>query len=110
MAHPNEDLLRRGYEAFGTGDLVGQIPVGASPIGVAASPNGRYLYVASGLATPAQQSGMGSLSVIDLRTAETSPRSSVLAKVGAGCGPDRVAVSANGDSFDNVIAGAGWSR
>jgi uncharacterized protein len=21
MAHPNEDLLRRGYEAFGTGDL-----------------------------------------------------------------------------------------
>jgi uncharacterized protein len=21
MAHPNEDLLRRGYEAFGSGDL-----------------------------------------------------------------------------------------
>ena len=81
---------------FGPADLVGRIPVGANPIGLTVSPNGRYLYVASGLATPTPASGHGSLNVIDLRKAETSPATSVLEKIGAGCGPDRVAVSGDG--------------
>ena len=100
------DLGKALAAGFGAGDLVGQIPVGANPIGIAASPDGRYLYVASGLATPARESGMGSLSVIGLRKAEASPQSSVLEKVGAGCGPDRVAVSGNGDTVW-VSAGGG---
>jgi DNA-binding beta-propeller fold protein YncE len=91
---------------FGPADLVGQIPVGANPIGLTVSPNGRYLYVASGLATPTPVSGHGSLSVIDLRMAETSPATSVLKKVNAGCGPDRVAVSGNGRTVW-VSAGGG---
>jgi 6-phosphogluconolactonase (cycloisomerase 2 family) len=81
---------------FGPADLVGKIPVGANPIGLTVSPSGRYLYVASGLATPTPASGHGSLNVIDLRKAETSPATSVLKKIRAGCGPDRVAVSGDG--------------
>jgi serine/threonine-protein kinase len=81
---------------FGPADLVGRIPVGANPIGLTVSPSGRYLYVASGLATPTPASGHGSLSVIDLRKAETSPATSVMKKISAGCGPDRVAVSGDG--------------
>jgi len=90
---------------FGPGDLVGQIPVGANPIGVTASPAGRYLYVASGLATPTRDSGTGSLSVIDLPKAETHPASSVLRKVHAGCGPDRVAVSPDGHTVWVSVGG-----
>ena len=81
---------------FSQADLVGRIPVGANPIGLEVSPDGRYLYVASGLATPTPASGHGSLNVIDLRQAETSPATSVLKKIRAGCGPDRVAVSGDG--------------
>jgi DNA-binding beta-propeller fold protein YncE len=91
---------------FGQADLVGQIPAGANPIGVAVSPGGRYLYVASGLATPARDSGHGTLSVIGLRKAETSPASSVLARISAGCGPDRVAVSADGRTVWVSVGGA----
>jgi serine/threonine protein kinase/DNA-binding beta-propeller fold protein YncE len=91
---------------FGPADLVGRIPVGANPIGLTVSPNGRYLYVASGLATPTPVSGHGSLSVIDLRRAETSPATSVLKKINAGCGPDRVAVSGDGHTVW-VSAGGG---
>lgn len=81
---------------FGPADLVGQIPVGANPIGLTVAPDGRYLYVASGLATPTPASGHGSLNVIDLRKAETSPATSVVKRIRAGCGPDRVAVSGDG--------------
>ncbi len=81
---------------FGPADLVGRIPMGANPIGLTVSPDGRYLYVASGLATPTPASGHGSLNIIDLRKAETSPATSVLKKIRAGCGPDRVAVSGDG--------------
>ena len=52
--------------------------------------------MASGLATPTPASGHGWLSVIDVRKAEASPATSVLKKINAGCGPDRVAVSADG--------------
>lgn len=48
------------------------------------------------LATPIRDSGRGTLSVIGLRKAETSPAPAVLERVSAGCGPDRVAVSASG--------------
>jgi serine/threonine-protein kinase len=92
-------------EGFGPADLVGQVRVGANPIGITASPDGRYLYVASGLATPTQDSGRGSLTVISVRKAEASPRTSVVRKVGAGCGPDRVAVSADGKTVWVSVGG-----
>jgi serine/threonine-protein kinase len=86
--------LRRALRSgFGPADLVGLIRVAPQPVGVTPSPDGHYVYVASGLATPADKSGQGSLTVIDLLKAEKSPASSVLAVVRAGCGPDRVVVS-----------------
>jgi DNA-binding beta-propeller fold protein YncE len=100
------NLGRALTSGFGPADLVGRIPVGANPIGLTVSPNGRYLYVASGLATPTPVSGHGSLSVIGLRKAETSPATSVLKEINAGCGPDRVAVSGDGRTVW-VSAGGG---
>jgi DNA-binding beta-propeller fold protein YncE len=91
---------------FGQDALVGLIPVGAQPVGIASSPDGRYLYVASGLATPASSSGPGRLTVIDSRKAETSPASAVIRSVGAGCGPDRVTLSADGQDVWVSVGGA----
>jgi len=86
--------LRRALTSgFGPADLTGLIPVAAGPVGIAASPDGHYVYVASGLATPASASGRGALTVIDTLKAERAPASSVVAVVKAGCGPDRIAIS-----------------
>ncbi len=81
---------------FGPGDFVGMIPMRSDPTGMAASPDGRYLYVVSGLAGTALQSGMGTLAIVDMRKAETSPGSSVVKVDSAGCGPARVLASPDG--------------
>jgi DNA-binding beta-propeller fold protein YncE len=89
--------LQRALSAgFGPADVVGTIPVPKDPVGVTLSKDGKYLYVASGLARPAVQSGAGVLSVVSVQKAETSPKSSVLKNINAGCGPDRMAVSPDG--------------
>ncbi len=86
--------LRRALTSgFGPADLKGLIRVAARPVGIAASPDGHYVYVASGLAIPASASGQGSLTVIDTLKAEQAPASSVVAVVKAGCGPGRIAIS-----------------
>jgi DNA-binding beta-propeller fold protein YncE len=70
------------------GTFVGSIPVATAPVGIAPSPDGRWLYVTSELASPA--SDHGTLSVIDL------DRGSVVTTVSAGCGPVRVVTSPDG--------------
>ncbi len=88
---------------FSRADFVGMIPVGIAPVGLAVSPDGRWLYVASELRVGGQpgNSGQpsaraqGSLSVISVSRAETDPRHSVVATVDAGCQPVRVVVSAD---------------
>ena len=86
--------LRRALASgFGPADLKGLIRVAARPVGISASPDGHYVYVASGLAIPASASGQGSLTVINTLKAEQAPASSVVAVVKAGCGPDRIAIS-----------------
>jgi len=116
---------------FGSGDLAGQIPTGLAPVGLAGSPDGKWLYATSELApavspaqpepapagsparagpsaspptpAPAPASGAaapaysgGSVQVMSMARAETSPATSVMAAVLAGCNPVRVAVSASG--------------
>jgi len=116
---------------FGPGDLAGQIPTGLAPVGLAVSPDGKWLYATSELApvaspakpqpapagspapvgpsaspstpAPAPSSGPaapaysgGSVQVMSMARAETSPATSVMAAVLAGCGPVRVVVSASG--------------
>jgi len=81
---------------FGPNDFVGMIPTRSDPTGITASPDGRYLYVVSGLANTAIQSGMGTLAVVDMHKAETDPAGSVIKTNDAGCGPARVITSPDG--------------
>jgi DNA-binding beta-propeller fold protein YncE len=92
------DLNRALTHGFGPADFVGTIPVGEGPVGMAASPDGQWLY-----ATSEVERGMrpsvnvpGTLSVINLHRAETDPAGSVVSTVVAGCGPVRVITSASG--------------
>jgi DNA-binding beta-propeller fold protein YncE len=92
------NLQRALAKGFGPADLVGTIPAGGLPVGLAVSPDGRWLYATSEVAPGAADSGesQGSLSVINLRRAETDPAASVAAVVDAGCSPVRVITSADG--------------
>jgi DNA-binding beta-propeller fold protein YncE len=115
------DAVSRG---FGSADYAGSIPLGLAAVGLAVSPDGRWLYATSEIAAPAQhpvgirtpgarngptasasQAGPvgtvpgeppGTLTVIDLRRAETDPAYSVVATVDAGCQPVRVVTAADG--------------
>ena len=101
---------------FGTAGYVGAVPLGSSVVGLAVSPDGRWLYATSelavrgqhpvGLKSPAGCQGRvpstfpaeptGTLTVIDLRRAETDPAQSVTATVDAGYQPVRVVTAADG--------------
>jgi DNA-binding beta-propeller fold protein YncE len=84
--------LTRG---FGPADYVGAIPLGLAPVGMAVSPDGRWLYATSEAARR-NAGGQGSLTVISLPRAETDPAASVVTTVAAGCSPVRVVTSADG--------------
>ena len=94
------EALRTGFSGS---DYVGSIPLGQAAVGMAISPDGRWLYVTSEVRQSQGSSGVlpasdqpGTLTVIDLRRAETDPASSVVATVDAGCQPVRVIASADG--------------
>ncbi len=90
------NLHRALTAGFGPADLTGTIRMPKDPVGLTVSPSGAHLYVASGLARPATTSGAGFLSVVSVHKAETTPASSVLKNIRAGCGPDRMALSPDG--------------
>jgi DNA-binding beta-propeller fold protein YncE len=114
------DLARAVSRGFGSADYVGSIPLGQAVVGLAVSPDGRWLYATSEAADPAQhavgikappahsrsapsaRAGIqpneppGTLTLIDLQRAETDPAHSVVATVDAGCQPVRVITAANG--------------
>jgi DNA-binding beta-propeller fold protein YncE len=92
------NLQRALTKGFGAADLVGVIPVGTAPVGLAVSPDGQWLYATSELAraAPASAQSQGTLTVINLRRAETDPAASLVATVAAGCSPVRVITSASG--------------
>ena len=84
---------------FKNSSFVGTIPLGGATVGMAISPDGRWLYATSEIDSPtAGQLTGGMLSVIDLPVAERDPGRSVRVSVSAGCGPVRVAVSADGQT------------
>jgi DNA-binding beta-propeller fold protein YncE len=89
------NLRRALTSGFGPADYVGSIPLGQAVVGMAVSPDGRWLYATSEVA--ARSAGnTGTLTVINLRRAETDPARSVVATVDAGCNPVRVITAANG--------------
>jgi DNA-binding beta-propeller fold protein YncE len=85
------DALRARFRTSG---YLGSVPLGIAPVGVAFSPNGRWLYATSELARRGSQKG--TLSVISVAEAERHPARAVLATVPAGFSPVRVAVSSDG--------------
>ena len=95
--------------------LIGNIPVEQLPVGLAFSPDGRYLYISNeaanptdpgydpnacqtptGIGTGTTPGPQGTLTVVDLRTAQRDPAHSVLASRFAGCSPVRVVLSKDG--------------
>jgi DNA-binding beta-propeller fold protein YncE len=113
-------LARTIHAGFGPADYVGAIPLGLAPVGLAVSPDGRWLYATSELSpatarVPSQPAARtaspgrsaraaaglgpdvpGTLTVISVQRAETDPARSVVATVDAGCQPVRVITSADG--------------
>ena len=82
------DLKRALSHRFDSSDLVGMVPLGVAPVGLAVAPNGRYLYVTSELENATQSEG--TLTTIDLKKAERTPAHAVVSTVVAGCSPVRV--------------------
>jgi DNA-binding beta-propeller fold protein YncE len=86
-------------DRFSKPAYVGAIPTGEAPVGLAVSPDGRWLYSTSELGAPGRRplgNGNGSLSVINVSAAERDPSHAISTTVNAGCQPVRVAVSPNG--------------
>lgn len=92
-------------------DVIGRIPTAFNPLGMAISPNGKTLYATCEevresphwprtCKSPLDPNGPamyeGALLVVDAARAETDPASCVLARVPAGCWPDRVVLSPDG--------------
>jgi DNA-binding beta-propeller fold protein YncE len=95
------NLGRALATGFRAPDLVGMIPLGVAPVGLAVSPDGRWLYATSEAASGESLSSptlgaQGTLSVISLARAQTDPAGSVVSAVDAGCSPVRVITSADG--------------
>jgi DNA-binding beta-propeller fold protein YncE len=88
------NLRKALTSGFGSADYVGSIPGQLAVVGLAISPDGRWLYSTS--EGEQQSSQVGSLSVIDIAKAETDPAASIVARTAAGCNPVRVITSANG--------------
>jgi DNA-binding beta-propeller fold protein YncE len=83
---------------------IGEIRTGDAPVGLAFSPDGKFLYSTSQVASASggcsenggRSHGPGALMVIDVAKAAIAPSESVLARVTAGCSPVRVALSSDG--------------
>lgn len=94
--------------------LIGHIPTGMAPVGLAVSPDGRWLYATNEVAMPGSglphscapplarygnHHPVGLLLKIDISKAATDPRNAVVGAIPAGCDPVRVAVSPSGDTL-----------
>jgi DNA-binding beta-propeller fold protein YncE len=90
----------------GPADLVGLIPVGAQPIGVAVSPDGQDAYVTSRVPGAPESAGGGVVNVISVAKAEAHPAAAVIKTVAAGCRPARVIASPDGQHVWVTAGGA----
>jgi len=91
------DLHKALAGGFRGSGYVGSISLGQGPVGMAISPDGRWLYATSLFASKTTVApAPGTISVIDLHRAETQPSAALLDTAIAGCAPVRVIVSANG--------------
>jgi DNA-binding beta-propeller fold protein YncE len=92
------DLRAAASGGFGSAGFLGSIPVGAGALGIATSPDGKWLYEVSESGGGGSRKGLGTLNVIDLSRAVKDPAHSVVATAAVPCAPVRVAVSRTGDT------------
>ena len=90
------DLQSALANGFGTSAVVGKIPLHYAPVGLAISPDHRWLYATSRARVQTTAASEGTLTVIDLNRAETEPSSAVVSTATAGCSPVRVIASPDG--------------
>jgi hypothetical protein len=100
------DLAKALARGFGAGAYVGAVPTQLAPVGLAMSPDGRWLYSTSeavslaevqrNISASASAGEIGTLEVVNVRKAESDPAAAVVARVTAGCNPVRVVTSADG--------------
>jgi DNA-binding beta-propeller fold protein YncE len=88
------DLAQAIASGFSANSYAGAIPMQVADVGLAVSPDGRWLYGTSEGKGPGTD--VGTLSVISVPMAESDPVASLVARVTAGCEPVRVITSADG--------------
>jgi DNA-binding beta-propeller fold protein YncE len=95
----NKDILavfnlRKAIQngAFGSEEFIGDVRLGTSPVGLALSPDGKWIYVTS-YAIDNPNGTRGLISVLGLTEAERNPAKSVVKQAPTGCMPARVLVS-----------------
>lgn len=115
------DLAKARSNGFLGDALIGRIPMAFEPVGLAQSPDGRWLYATSETATRTEGLDAtcepemrgerthppGLLFVIDVAKAASEPRRAVRKVVAAGCNPVRVAVAPTGDAVWVAARGSG---
>lgn len=112
------DKLRAGQD--GSAALIGRIPTGQAPVGLAVSPDGRWLYATSQvgprqphgkLCAPEEPQGQphpeGLLLRIDLARADSEPAQAITGVLPVGCNPVRVALSPSGQDIWVSVRGDG---
>lgn len=106
------DLQRARRTGFHQDAIVGSIPTGIAPVGLALSHDGRYLYITSELwggrrgwpvnchaprgFGPARPIPAGAVEVVNIARARKRPMDSVVAATPAGCMPVRAVLSPGG--------------
>ncbi len=107
------NLAAARHDGFSPTALIGHIPTGRDPVGLALSPDGRWLYATSQVAPPAagwparcapemrreREHAPGLLLRIDVERARRDPAGAVVEAVQAGCNPVRVAVAPSGQQL-----------
>ncbi|MDQ6726891.1 MAG: YncE family protein [Actinomycetota bacterium] len=101
------DLTRARLDGYRSSAFVGSVSLGTSPVGIALSRDGHWLYATSQAGAPpgASPAGpslgpeQGTLSVVKVATAVSDPANAVLTSVAAGCNPVRVISSTDGKTL-----------
>ena len=89
------NLVSALTNGFGPSDVVGRIKLGQQPVGMAISPDGKWLYATSMARTKTPHPSEGTITVINLHRAEVKPAAAVKSVATAGCSPVRLLASGN---------------
>jgi len=87
------NLQRALARGFHRSHLVGTVALASTPVGIAISPNGRFLYVTS--EGSSETTSNGALTTINVEKAERALPRATVSVVTAGCNPSRVVATAS---------------